>query len=237
MVSNNRQRALANLRMLEFVARKLGPLNDEVVYLGGCSTALFITDPLLLDVRPTKDVDCIVDVVSRTEYYKFAKKLEKQGFKQVINEDVICRWRYEDVILDVMPTDENVLTFGNHWYKEAIINPMIHQLTADLYLKSVTAPYLLATKIEAFNTRGKRDFLVSHDFEDIITVISGRVEIADEIANEHEKLKVHLKNFFEEIIEDDEFKTALPGHLNEGPITVQRLETIMNRIKKIINYN
>ncbi len=48
MLKNKGERATANLRMLEFVARKLGPLNDEVVYLGGCSTALFITDSLLL---------------------------------------------------------------------------------------------------------------------------------------------------------------------------------------------
>lgn len=107
--------------MLEFVATKLGPLNDEAVYLGGCSTALFMTDSLLLDVRPTKDVDCIVDIVSRCEYYKFAKKLEKQGFKQSINESVMCRWHFDDVILDVMPTDEEILTFGNRWYKSYFI--------------------------------------------------------------------------------------------------------------------
>lgn len=54
----------SNLAMLERVARKLEKLNDEVVYLGGCTTALFITDPLSLDVRSTVDVDCIIDVIS-----------------------------------------------------------------------------------------------------------------------------------------------------------------------------
>ena len=63
MANIKQERATANLRMLEFVARKLGPLNEEVIYLGGCTTALFITDPLSLDVRPTKDVDCIIDIV------------------------------------------------------------------------------------------------------------------------------------------------------------------------------
>jgi hypothetical protein len=57
--------------MLEIVARKLGKLNNDVVYLGGCATALFITDPLSLDVRPTLDVDCIIDVVSLMQYQKF----------------------------------------------------------------------------------------------------------------------------------------------------------------------
>ena len=227
------ERATANLRMLEFVARKLGPLNDEVVYLGGCSTALFITDALLLDVRPTKDVDCIVDVASRSDYYKFSKKLQKQGFKQSIHESVICRWHYDDIILDVMPTDEEILNFGNRWYKEAIEKPITHQLADDLLVKSVTAPYLLATKIEAFKTRGNRDFLASHDLEDIINVISGRVEITEEVSLENEELKNHLQIFFEEMINNDEFITALPAHINEGPATEQRLKTVTERIRKI----
>jgi hypothetical protein len=221
--------------MLEFVARKLGPLNNEVIYLGGCTTALFITDPLSLDVRPTKDVDCIVDIVSLPKYYQFGKKLSSQGFKQSIDESVICRWHYDEVILDVMPIDENVLKFGNRWYKEAIEHSITHELDDNLIIKSVTAPYLLATKIEAFKTRGNSDFLGSHDFEDIITVIAGRIEIADEVCLATKNLKTHLKQFFAEIINDDNFRTALPGHLNDGPVTIQRIQTVQNRIKQIIS--
>ena len=55
---------LANIRMLEFVAKRLDFLCDEVVFLGGCTTALFITDQAVPDVRYTLDVDCIVDVIS-----------------------------------------------------------------------------------------------------------------------------------------------------------------------------
>ena len=220
--------------MLEFMARKLGPLNEEVVYLGGCTTALFITDPLSLDVRSTTDVDCIVDIISLPKYYQFGKKLSKQGFKQSASEEVICRWHYDDAQLDVMPTDENILTFGNRWYQEAIEHAMLHQLADDLTIKSVTAPYLLATKIEAFNTRGNRDFLGSHDFEDILTIIAGRIEIVDEIVLQEHKLKTHLKHFFAEIIDDDDFRTALPGNLNDGPVTIQRIQTVQNRIKQII---
>jgi hypothetical protein len=220
--------------MLEFVARKLGPLNEQVIYLGGCTTALFITDPLSLDVRPTKDVDCIIDIVSLPKYYQFGKKLTNQGFKQSVDEEVICRWRYDDAILDVMPTDENILTFGNRWYKEAIEHAISHHLAEDLTINSVTAPYLLATKIEAFKTRGNNDFLGSHDFEDIITIMAGRIEIADEILHGEEKLKTHLKQFFAQIIDDDDFRTALPGNLDDGPVTIQRIQTVQDRIKRII---
>lgn len=44
-------RAISNLKMLEKAAKKLGKLNEEVVYVGGCTTALIIDSPLTLDVR------------------------------------------------------------------------------------------------------------------------------------------------------------------------------------------
>jgi hypothetical protein len=220
--------------MLEIVARKLGKLNDEVVYLGGCATALFINDPLSLDVRPTLDVDCIIDVISLAQYHKFESELNKIGFKKSLEDDVICRWRYDDIILDVMPTDEKILGFGNPWYRQALKYAVTHKISDDLIVKSVAAPYFLATKIEAFRTRGKNDILVSHDFEDIITVIAGRVEIAEEIALVDDELKTYLKLAFEEILRNAEFEQVLPGHVNDGPVTMQRVQTVKERIKKII---
>jgi hypothetical protein len=105
MLDNNNVK-LANLRMLEFVATKLGDIRNDVVFLGGCTTGLFISDPLVPDVRYTLDVDCIVDVISLNQYHQLEKKLTQRGFKKSISEDVICRWFYDEVILDLMPTDE-----------------------------------------------------------------------------------------------------------------------------------
>lgn len=163
-----------------------------------------------------------------------AKKLEEQGFKQSIQDKVICRWRYDDVILDVMPTNEEILTFGNRWYKEALQNSIIHNIAEDLVIKSITAPYLLATKIEAFNTRGNNDFFGSHDFEDIIAVIAGRIEITEEVAVVNKELRSHLKKFFAGVIKNNAFQQALPGHVSDGPVTMQRVQTVIDRIKKII---
>jgi len=47
--------------MIEAVARALGPLVDEVVFVGGTIPALLITDPAAPRIRPTKDVDFVVD--------------------------------------------------------------------------------------------------------------------------------------------------------------------------------
>jgi hypothetical protein len=237
-MDNRRIRATSNLAKLEIVARKLEELNNEVVYVGGCTTALFINDPLSLDVRPTQDVDCIVDIVSSRDYTKFGKELSKKGFRQSIHEAVICRWFHdENIILDVMPTNEKILGFGNRWYKEALENPLSHQIADNLVIKSITPPYFLATKIEAFKTRGHNDFWSSHDLEDIITLIAGRVEIADEVESADSDLRRHLQISFSEMMEDDQFELSLPGHVSDGPatVTMQRVQKVKERIERIIN--
>ena len=215
-------------------ARRLGRLNDEVVYVGGRSTALFITDPLSLDVRVTEDVDCIIDVVTLSSYYQFCEKLKVQGFIQRMEDDVVCRWRYDDLILDVMPIKEEVLGFGNRWYGDALACAITHQLSDDVSIKAITAPYFLATKIEAFKGRGKGDFFGSHDIEDIVTVIAGRIEIVEDIVSENITTRLYLKEFFQEASSNYEFQQALPGHVNDGPMTSQRVRIVMDRIKKII---
>src|SRR5947199_3909542 len=116
-MKSNEPTSLVNIRMLQFVATKLGELCNQVVFLGGCTTALFITDTATPDVRYTLDVDCIVDVISLNHYYQLEKQLREHGFTRSMHDDVICRWHYDDVILDVMPTEEKILGFGNRWYK------------------------------------------------------------------------------------------------------------------------
>ena len=45
-----------NIRMIIDVAKRLGVLREKVVFVGGCATGLFITDPAIPEVRTTQDV-------------------------------------------------------------------------------------------------------------------------------------------------------------------------------------
>lgn len=152
-----------------------------------------------------------------------------------MSEDVICRWFYDDVVLDVMPTDENILGFGNRWYKKAIAASILHRLTDKIDIKIVTAPYFLATKLEAFKTRGKSDYYASHDFEDIISILDGRLEIVDEIHKTDSELQNHLINSFVEIDNSPAFKGAIPGHFVQyGSFSDDRIAMVEQKIKEII---
>lgn len=220
--------------MLIFIAKKLEEICEEVVFLGGCTTALFITDPGSSDVRPTIDVDCIVDVISPSEYYKLEKRLRQKGFSQSLKDGIICRWSIGEMILDVMPTNEQILGFSNRWYQEAISNAVSIRLDQKNTIKIVTAPYFLATKLEAFKGRGKKDFLGSHDLEDIILVLDGRPEIVTDVLKCSTHLKEYLKKEFSGMIQNRAFNDALPGHLNYSTLSEERLSIVLERIKAII---
>ncbi len=53
-----------NIEMLQIVAMGLGELKEEVVFVGGAVAELYADDPAASDIRPTKDVDCVIDLIN-----------------------------------------------------------------------------------------------------------------------------------------------------------------------------
>ncbi len=82
----------ANIEMLERAAVALGDLVDgEVVFVGGATVGLWATDGATAEFRPTDDVDVIVEVTSRSAYYRFEERLRARGFLNDPEDGVICR--------------------------------------------------------------------------------------------------------------------------------------------------
>jgi len=225
-----------NIQMITTVARRLGNLREKVVFVGGCATGLFITDPAMPEVRVTKDVDVIIDIATRMEYSRLEADLRSKGFKNDISEDApLCRWLVNGIKVDVMPTQEDILGFSNHWYLPAIENANYVQLEKELAIKLVTPPYFLATKIEAFKGRGKGDYMASHDMEDIITVLDGRREIVDEIKRSSDELKTFLSRTFRIFLTDENFLDAIPGQLLPDQANQARVPRLLKILEEIAN--
>lgn len=179
-----------NILMLDEVSMLLDELTEQLVFVGGATTVLFITDPAVTNIRPTKDVDVIVEVASYTKYARLEALLREKGFNQRIRSDEpICRWNVGAVIVDFMPTDTKILGFSNRWYPEVINNYTLQVMPSGKSIKVVTPPYFLGTKIDAYLGRGGGDFIMSHDIEDIVTVIDGRPELPREVRDAPKKLK------------------------------------------------
>jgi len=224
----------ANLAMIRHVAARLGHLRERVVFLGGAATALLITDEAVPDVRMTIDVDVIVEIASRGDYYRLADSLRNAGFSEDTREGApVCRWLVDGIVVDIMPTDDEILGFSNRWYRDAMQHSSIRLVGEDMAIRLVTAPYFLATKLDAFHNRGADDFLGSHDMEDIITLIDGRPEIVEEMGNAPDDVKEFLSSQFEAFLNSRSFLDALPGHLLPDSASQLRVPILMDRIRAI----
>jgi hypothetical protein len=148
-----------NLQLLTDAAKLLEPILGELVFLGGCATALLITDNAAADVRPTFDVDAIAAITSYAAYTKFSERLRKLGFQEDTSEGApICRWQQKTTTLDVMPLDAKILGYSNTWHEPAMIHSEERELDKGLTIRLVKPVYFCASKLEAFAGRGKNDF-------------------------------------------------------------------------------
>jgi len=228
----NRGKYQAIDRVVE-VAKLLGPLAEQCVFVGGAATGLLLTDPAIPDVRPTLDVDVIVELATKAELYKLEEALRAQGFAEDIDSGVICRWRHDPIILDVMPTDPGILGFANRWYPNAVQHA--YECSIDgVRIRFVSPAYFLATKLEAFYGRGEGDYILSHDMEDLIAVLDGRLEVVDDISEADEEVQRYLANQFTSLLANDDFLDALPGHLPGDPASQERVPLIVERMERVV---
>ncbi|HMD17096.1 MAG TPA: nucleotidyl transferase AbiEii/AbiGii toxin family protein [Terriglobales bacterium] len=222
-----------NAELLLSAVEKLVPLLDQIVFVGGCATGMLITDPGAAPVRPTVDVDAIVEIASYTELMALEDRLRQLGFEQPhVDGAPLCRWMHGDVILDLMPTDPKILGFSSRWYPQALASPETRSVGGH-QIRLISAPHFLATKLEAFHGRGQFDYGRSRDVEDIVTVVDGRAEIIAEVEQAAPSLQQYLSAEFASLLTERDFLEALPGHLLPDAASQQRIRIVLTRMRQI----
>lgn len=220
-----------NLELLIAAAEKLRPILDQLVFVGGCTTGLLITDEAAAEVRSTIDVDAIAEIFSYADYTNFSEKLRNLGFTLDTSEGApTCRFRSDEVILDVMPLDKDILGFSNRWYMPAMESAEEREIASGLRIRVVTAPYFCATKLEAFAGRGQGDYLASRDLEDLVTVIDGRLELIEELREALQDIRSYVADEITHLLDTVQFIDALPGYVphDEGRVVV-----LLGRLQEI----
>ena len=222
-----------NLDRLERTLKELGSLADDLCLVGGCTAGLLITDEGAAPVRPTVDVDLIIEVVHYAQYQKqVVTQMKARGFEEGQAEgDPICRWRKADLVVDIMPVTDGVLGPTNRWYASAMKHKKTATLPGGTTAHHIDAPHFLATKLQAFEGRGAGDFAGSHDMEDVMRVIDGRPTIVEEVRNAPEDLRLYVRTMLREAKGAPYFLEAMPeyfqGDEERVPIVTARLNEIL----------
>lgn len=75
-----------NIVILQTVADGLEELKEEVVFVGGAVAELYADDPASSDIRPTLDVDCVIELSSRLEHAKLEERLRAKNSHMILQE-------------------------------------------------------------------------------------------------------------------------------------------------------
>ena len=123
-----------NVSLLERAAEQLGEaLLEQLVFVGGAVAGVLITDPAMPEIRPTQDVDVICSVIARSDYHQLGRQLRQRGFQEDSRPGApLCRWCTDDLILDLMPTQGQILGFSNRWYPLALETAQFQELPSGL---------------------------------------------------------------------------------------------------------
>jgi predicted nucleotidyltransferase len=216
-----------NLPLLEDAVRKLAPFLDEIVFVGGVTLGLLITDKAAAPIRGTTDVDVIAEIVTYADYIAFSERLRLAHFTE--DEGLTCRWHHGNLTLDVLALNKEVLGFTNIWYEPALRHASTLRLPNGASIRVITAPFFLATKMEAFRGRGKMDYQASHDLEDFVAVIEGRENVVQEIVESPQAVRDYLAQAAKSLLAEPRFLDVLPGFVLDAgrvPLIQQRLTLV-----------
>ena len=216
-------------------ARRIRPILDDVVFVGGQTTELLLTDPAGPRIRPTDDVDVIVRLTTRTAYHLLQDRLRTLGFEPDSTDGApLCRMRTKDhLVLDVMPLDEKILGFTNRWYPYAIETAWMATLEEGLEIRVISAPAFLATKWEAFESRGEQNMLMSHDVEDIIAVVAGRPSVVAEVYSCVTEVRSFIASQTTRLLVDPSAEEIIEDALPDARLVRGLTTAVIERLRQI----
>ena len=220
------------IEAMRIVAKRLQTIDVPFAFVGGAVVAVLVDHPELTEIRPTKDVDVIVEIATLVDYYALEKRLRASGFQHDTAEGApICRWIIDECRVDVMPTTSAPLGMNSKWFPEALATAQTRDLGEGCSAQVILPALFLTTKLEAFKDRGHGDYYASHDLEDIITLVDGRASIIDDVAESPEPVRKFVGVGVRKILTQPDFQDAFPGHLSA--LSRTRAPLVMGRLQRI----
>ncbi|NEW80796.1 MAG: hypothetical protein GZ094_00295 [Mariniphaga sp.] len=218
---------MSNLGMLHVIAKGLDYLLPEVVFVGGAVAELYASDAAASEVRPTNDVDCVIELFSYSKFAELENQLRNLKFVNDTESNVICRWDYAGIKVDIMPNDESILGFSNIWYKEGMSHTLLYSFDDGIQIRYFETAYFLASKFVALINRGGSDLRSSSDFEDIIYILDNRLNLISELKDSGTGVIASLNSFCKKLLQN--------GALEEVVACALPLNSEYGRVMQVID--
>lgn len=206
-------------RRIASVAKALGEMADQCVFIGGATVSLYVEDEASGEIRTTDDVDLVVDLATITEFWEFEARLGKKGFRPA-RTGPICRYEHDGILVDFVHKGGGQ-GFSNPWYPAGVASAETVELPGGVQIKVFPLAYFLASKVAAYHGRGEKDCRMSKDVEDIVRVLDGRRDLVADFRGFKVDVAAFLRTEFGRFLGDGLFLEAVRCNFH-GPVADQR---------------
>lgn len=211
-------------------AQKLKPLLEEIAFVGGGILPTYLPKGFDSTIRVTYDLVVVIKLAHYGSLDSLNVRLKELGFYPDSKSSVICRYTDQKILLDVMPTDSEVLGFSNRWYEDGLKNKEWITIAEGIDIPRFTIDYYLSTKWEAVKGRGNQDWRTSKDMEDIITLIN--YGALNQISTKDNDVNEYLKESFSELMNHKYTHEIILSHLSG--VDRQNVKQLTERINTYV---
>jgi len=199
----------------------------DPVFTGGAVVGLLITDPAAPSPSRTKDIDVVLEIAGYREFTAMEHQLRKAGFTQHWLDNVpMVVWQWRGVRVDFLPHKAVAMMKTNRWFVDLVDEAERIEVVPEMFAWRASAPCFIATKLEAFFSRGNGDYLMSKDMEDIMAVVDGREELMEEMNLTAPDVRGFIAASVRELMGKARFMEIIPQIVPEDTreaIVIQRL--------------
>jgi predicted nucleotidyltransferase len=109
-------------------------------------------------------------------------------------------------------------------------------LDSGVEIRATAPPQLVATKLCAWEGRGRDDLLASLDVHDVLTLIDGRPELVEEVRSARPNLRDYIRSELMALRAESYFRYAVESvTAGYGPIGADRARLVSGRIDELLS--
>jgi predicted nucleotidyltransferase len=203
------------------VAQALASIREErFVFVGASILPLLLNDPAAPPARFTNDVDAVVDVLTYEHWERLQSRMHDCGLvvraDAAVGKGRICLFHLVEIEVDIMPVRFPLLMRPSRMLELGFQYAELYRLTEELEIQALSAPGLLAAKLEAFRDRGVREFPVSKDLDDIVALLDRRLDIGSEVRAAPVEMRYFIAVSMNRLLDDGQAADVIRDMLRDS---------------------